>query len=100
MYVSTRHRRPRSVLALVRIADEHVLTFAPRERTPLDLAHELVASAPVCEAFRLGLAPARLRSENLGGTLNEVREMVTSYLGGLDLGQQADRVATQLTSKS
>ncbi|MFI9161965.1 hypothetical protein [Kitasatospora aureofaciens] len=76
------------------------LTFALRERTPLDLAHELIASALDCESFREGLAPARLRTENLGDTLNEVREMITSYLGGLDLDRLVDRVADELGSES
>ncbi|MEV4441252.1 hypothetical protein AB0K09_19960 [Streptomyces sp. NPDC049577] len=40
-----------------------------------------------------------LQGQDLGGTLNEVCEMVISYLSGLDLGQQAGRVATQPTSK-
>ncbi|MER7846231.1 cupin domain-containing protein [Kitasatospora sp. NPDC096077] len=75
------------------------LTFALRERTPLDLAHELIASAVDCEAFRRGLAPAQLRRESLGDTLNEVREMVTTYLDGLDMDQLVDRVGARLANR-
>ncbi|MFD8083218.1 JmjC domain-containing protein [Kitasatospora sp. NPDC059722] len=73
------------------------LTFALRERTPLDLAHQLIASALDHDTFREGLAPTQLRADNLGSTLGNVREMVTDYLAGLDLDRLADRIAPQLT---
>ncbi|MFF2080486.1 JmjC domain-containing protein [Kitasatospora sp. NPDC058162] len=72
------------------------LTFALRERTPLDLAHELIASALEHDVFRRGLAPAHLRADNLGSTLSDVREMTINHLAGLDLDQLADRIAPQL----
>ncbi|MFI9323549.1 hypothetical protein ACIGXI_27745 [Kitasatospora aureofaciens] len=89
--VSTRKSSPRDTLVVPR-GRVHAPTC--------DLAHELIASALDCESFREGLAPARLRTENLGDTLNEVREMITSYLGGLDLDRLVDRVADELSSES
>ncbi|MGA5818407.1 JmjC domain-containing protein [Kitasatospora sp. NPDC094028] len=56
------------------------LTFALRERMPLDLGLELVRTALHDEEFRVGIAPDRLTADRLPSTLDEVRTALVRFL--------------------
>ncbi|MGW3229387.1 JmjC domain-containing protein [Kitasatospora sp. NPDC001095] len=75
------------------------LTFALRERTVLDLAEALVATALEEREFRTGVAPERLTPKNLPGTLDGVRSTLVEFLTRADTSEVAEVVRAVLVSK-
>ncbi|WP_404868222.1 JmjC domain-containing protein [Kitasatospora griseola] len=75
------------------------LTFALRERVPLDLAEALVHTALERPEFRAGIAPCRLTPENLPGTLTDVLAQTVRHLATTDPADVTDTVRAALFPK-
>ncbi|MFJ9693800.1 JmjC domain-containing protein [Kitasatospora sp. NPDC101183] len=75
------------------------LTFALRERTVLDLAEALVATALPKTEFRAGIAPADLGEEALPRTLRDVRRALVAHLDETDVTAAAAVIHAGLTGR-
>ncbi|WP_369184745.1 cupin domain-containing protein [Streptomyces sp. Y1] len=76
------------------------LTFALRERTVLDLAEALLATALPRQEFRAGIAPDDLREDTLPETLRTVLRTLASHLDRTDPAASADLIRAGLTGRS